>query len=566
MSGYKALYRKWRPSVFSDVIGQEHITSVLKNEIMSGSVSHAYLFCGSRGTGKTTCAKILSKAVSCENPQNGDPCGECSCCKAAESTLDIYEIDAASHNGVDNIRDLRDTVVYPPSEMKRRVYIIDEVHMLSDGAFNALLKTLEEPPEHALFILATTELRKIPATILSRCKRFDFHRITAEKICDRLRLIADDEGIKITDAALMLISKLAAGAMRDALSMLELFIMSDHEVDEAEASERLGVVGRSVVFSLLDAICAKDACRALEIISQAYDNSKDLSVLCSELSDSLRDVLIAKYVKQPEKLIDATGSDIETIKSFALKLTDEKILFCSDICEDMQNRLSRAVFSRRTIIETGILKMCEERLAQDATTLLTRIAALEAKINSVSAGLITGAAVAKAAPQAEAPAPVENAASPAEPAYDEAPPPFGDDDVPFDGPYTDEEPKKPSVPKPVAPRPLSPRPLVMPSAATQTASANRKPMASYAEFVEETETMDKMAASMLEGGRAYISDNNVCELELINPIAPMMLSKPDKNAIITNALAKILGFTPTVKISYNKTNEDTPLTDLSSLL
>ena len=180
MSGYKALYRKWRPSVFSDVIGQEHITSVLKSEIMSGSVSHAYLFCGSRGTGKTTCAKILSKAVSCDDPIDGDPCGKCPSCLAAENTLDIYEIDAASYTGVDNIRELRDTVVYPPSEMKRRVYIIDEVHMLTDSAFNALLKTLEEPPSHAMFILATTELRKIPATILSRCKRFDFHRITPD--------------------------------------------------------------------------------------------------------------------------------------------------------------------------------------------------------------------------------------------------------------------------------------------------------------------------------------------------------------------------------------------------
>ncbi len=570
MSGYKALYRKWRPSVFSDVIGQEHITSVLKSEIMSKSVSHAYLFCGSRGTGKTTCAKILSKAVSCDNPQNGDPCGVCPSCLAAENTLDIYEIDAASHNGVDNIRELRDTVVYPPSEMKRRVYIIDEVHMLSDGAFNALLKTLEEPPAHALFILATTELRKIPATILSRCKRFDFHRITAEKICERLRMIANEENIKITDAALMLISRLAAGAMRDALSMLELFYMSDHEINEDEASERLGVVGRAVVFSLLDAMCDADSSRALEVISEAYDNSKDLGVLCSELSDTLRDILVTKYCKNPEKLIDATGADIDRLRVFSTKLSDEKLIYCSELCEDMQNRLSRAVFSRRTIIETGLIKMCEEKLCADSSTLLTRIAALEEKLARLSAG---GAVIQQSVP-APASAPVTPPppqSAPVMTEYEEPPlpdePPMPEDsDMPFDGPYTEAE-KSKTVPKPIAPRPLAPRPLAasVPAAEEET-SSDRKLMDSYAEFVEETEACDMMAASMLEGGRAYIVDGNVCELELINPIAPMLLSRSDKAACIESALTKILGFTPRVKIKFVKSKEEIKRQDLSSLL
>lgn len=571
MSGYKALYRKWRPSIFSDVIGQEHITSVLKSEIMSKSVSHAYLFCGSRGTGKTTCAKILSKAVSCDNPQNGDPCGVCPSCLAAENTLDIYEIDAASHNGVDNIRELRDTVVYPPSEMKRRVYIIDEVHMLSDGAFNALLKTLEEPPAHALFILATTELRKIPATILSRCKRFDFHRITAEKICERLRMIADEENIKITDAALMLISRLAAGAMRDALSMLELFYMSDHEIDEDEASERLGVVGRAVVFSLLDAVCDGDSSRALEVISEAYDNSKDLGVLCSELSDTLRDILVTKYCKNPEKLIDATGSDIDRLRGFSKKLSDEKLIYCSELCEDMQNRLSRAVFSRRTVIETGLIKMCEEKLAADSSTLLTRIAALEEKLARLSVGgTITQSAPAPSTKTLDpTPTPVKSVPDTTEyeepPLPDEPPMPI-ESDMPFDGPYT--EVKKPkTVPKPVAPRPLSPRPLAASvPAAEEGQPGNHKLMDSYAEFVEETEACDKMAASMLEGGRAYIVNESICELELVNPIAPMLLSRSDKAACIESALTKILGFTPRVKIKFVKGKEEIKRQDLSSLL
>ena len=571
MSGYKALYRKWRPAIFSDVIGQEHITSVLKSEIMSKSVSHAYLFCGSRGTGKTTCAKILSKAVSCDNPQNGDPCGVCPSCLAAESTLDIYEIDAASHNGVDNIRDLRDTVVYPPSEMKRRVYIIDEVHMLSDGAFNALLKTLEEPPEHALFILATTELRKIPATILSRCKRFDFHRITPEKICERLRMIANEENIKISDAALMLISRLATGAMRDALSMLELFYMSDHEISEDEASERLGVVGRAVVFSLLDAVCAKDSSRALEVISEAYDNSKDLGVLCSELSDTLRDILVTKYCKTPEKLIDATGSDIDRLRAFATQLSDEKLVYCSELCEDIQNRLSRAVFSRRTIIETGLIKMCEEKLSADNSTLLSRIAALEEKLAKLSTGAPIVSQSAPVQPTPVAP-PAPTSAAPAESEYEapplpDEPPMPSDDDMPFDGPYT--EPEKPkTTPKPIAPRPLAPRPIAVsaPASGAEESSGDRKLMDCYAEFVEETEACDKMAASMLEGGRGYIVDGNICELELVNPIAPMLLSRSDKAACIESALTKVLGFTPRVKIKFVKGKEEIQRQDLSSLL
>ena len=571
MSGYKALYRKWRPAIFSDVIGQEHITSVLKSEIMSKSVSHAYLFCGSRGTGKTTCAKILSKAVSCDNPQNGDPCGVCPSCLAAESTLDIYEIDAASHNGVDNIRDLRDTVVYPPSEMKRRVYIIDEVHMLSDGAFNALLKTLEEPPEHALFILATTELRKIPATILSRCKRFDFHRITPEKICERLRMIANEENIRISDAALMLISRLATGAMRDALSMLELFYMSDHEISEDEASERLGVVGRAVVFSLLDAVCAKDSSRALEVISEAYDNSKDLGVLCSELSDTLRDILVTKYCKTPEKLIDATGSDIDRLRAFAAQLSDEKLVYCSELCEDIQNRLSRAVFSRRTIIETGLIKMCEEKLSADNSTLLSRIAALEEKLAKLSTGAPIVSQSSPMQPTPVAP-PAPTSAAPAESEYEapplpDEPPMPSDDDMPFDGPYT--EPEKPkTMPKPIAPRPLAPRPIAVsaPASGDEESSRDLKLMDCYAEFVEETEACDKMAASMLEGGKGYIVDGNICELELVNPIAPMLLSRSDKAACIESALTKVLGFTPRVKIKFVKGKEEIKRQDLSSLL
>ena len=383
---YQALYRKWRPRDFSDVVGQEHITETLRQQVASGRISHAYLFVGTRGTGKTTCAKILAKAANCEHPVDGNPCNECASCVGIDngSILDVEELDAASNNGVDNIRVIRDEAVFTPATTRYRVYIIDEVHMLSDGAFNALLKTLEEPPSHVLFILATTELRKIPATILSRCKRFDFHRITPEKIFERLRMISDEEKINITDAALMLISRLAAGAMRDALSMLELFSMSDHEVSEEEASQRLGVVGREIVFSLAEAVCAKDSEQALKVIAKAYDDSKDLSVLCSELSDVFRDILVVKYVKDPGKLIDASDSDVGRLRAIAEKLSGEELMYCTELCEDMQMRLSRAVFSRRVIIETGLIKMCEQHAFANTASLSMRISSLEEKVKLLS--------------------------------------------------------------------------------------------------------------------------------------------------------------------------------------
>lgn len=559
MAEYKALYRKWRPAVFSDVIGQEHITDVLKSEVMTKSVSHAYLFCGSRGTGKTTCAKILAKAVSCDNPQNGDPCGVCPSCLAARDSLDIYEIDAASHNGVDSIRELRDSVVYPPAELKRRVYIIDEVHMLSDGAFNALLKTLEEPPEHVLFILATTELRKIPATILSRCKRFDFRRIAPEKIAARLRTVSDEENIRITDGALLLIARLAAGAMRDALSMLELFCMSDVETDETRAAERLGVVGKSAVFSLLDAICERDGGRALGVIDDAYRASKNLGVLCEELADTLRDILVVKYTKTPEKLLDATASEVETLRAFSEKLSDARLLYLSDLCEDIQLRLSRAALSRRTVIETGVLKMCDERLSAPAAALAPRLSALEKRVDllerkSTAEGFVPAAAAPashRVSPAAAGGEPSPDAAT-AKPAVAPAP---ADGDVPFDGPYLSpaEASRQQPSPKGMTPRPL-PRALRASAAAgeqgQEPSAPNGAPMSAYAEFVEEVEATSKMAASMLAGGRALLTENGACLIELANPIAPKLLSAPNEAACIAAALEKILGYAPQVRLSY----------------
>lgn len=377
---YIALYRKYRPAVFSDVYGQEHITDVLKNEIMQQKVSHAYLFCGSRGTGKTTCAKILSKAVNCENPQNGDPCGVCASCLAAKDSFDITEMDAASNNGVDYIRELREDVVYPPSELKKRVFIIDEVHMLSIGAFNALLKTLEEPPSHALFILATTEVNKLPATILSRCKRFDFNRIPPETIAKALKVIAQKENIRLSDGAVMLISKLAAGAMRDALSMLELFAKNKPEISREQAAEILGVVGRGACISLVESIGSSDTEGTLQTVAELYQKSKDMAVLCDELSGILRDMLIVKYTNNPEKYIEEDQQSVEELKQVCAKFSKEKILYCIEVAQTAQNRINAANFSSRAIFETAVMKMCDMRLVTTVEALNARIAALEQKL------------------------------------------------------------------------------------------------------------------------------------------------------------------------------------------
>lgn len=381
MSEYVALYRKWRPSVFADVIGQDHITGVLCGEIIAGSVSHAYLFCGSRGTGKTTCAKILAKAVNCENPDNGNPCCKCASCLAFDNSYDIIEMDAASNNSVDDIRNLCEKVNFMPIEMKKRVYIIDEVHMLSTGAFNALLKTLEEPPAHAMFILATTELHKIPATILSRCKRFDFHRISPESMIPRLKHIADTEKIGISGDALRLIAFLATGAMRDALSMLELFV-GKTDIDREKAAAALGVVGNAPVLKLIGAIANKDCPSALLQLDEVYTASKDMGVLCSELAEMFRNLLVIKYASSSvSKIMDADADVIIALRNCEDMFTKERLMYCLDITEQTQNKLARSGLSRRTVAELMIIKLCDSEMSTSPEAILERIAEIELKLS-----------------------------------------------------------------------------------------------------------------------------------------------------------------------------------------
>ena len=380
---YQVLYRKYRPKVFSDVYGQDHVTSTLKNEIKNGRVSHAYLFTGSRGTGKTTCAKILAKAVNCEHNIDGEPCNECEVCKGLDngSIYDVVEIDAASNNGVDNIRELRDETNYAPSRGKYRVYIIDEVHMLSTGAFNALLKTLEEPPAHVIFILATTEVHKLPATILSRCQRFDFKRIQPETMAVRLKEVAGLEGLSLDDDAAVLIARIADGALRDGLSILDQCAGRSKEINSDLVSEVAGLAGREAMYKLSDCIANSDSNTAMSIISDLYQNSFDMERLCVEMINHFRNFLVAKTVRKSRELIICTDDEYNTILEASKNFTVESIVFALDLFQNTLVTIKGGA-AARIEVEMAFIKLCEPKMDESIASLLDRISKLENAIKS----------------------------------------------------------------------------------------------------------------------------------------------------------------------------------------
>ncbi len=417
MSSYQALYRKWRPRTFSDVCGQETVTAALKNELKTDRLSHAYLFTGCRGTGKTTCAKILAKAANCLHPVDGDPCNECDLCQGIDdgSVLDVTEIDAASNNGVDSIRDLREEVSFTPVNGRYRVYIIDEVHMLSAGAFNALLKTLEEPPAHVIFILATTEVHKLPATILSRCQRFDFGRIATDSIAARLHHVAEEEGLTLTDGAALLLARLADGALRDALSLLDQCAAVHTTIDEAAVAAVTGMAGEDTLARLTDCVARRDGAGALALLDKLYQSAKDMERLCSEWVSFMRDLMVLCSVDTPGDLIVAPPEVIDAMKQQAHSLQLPAILHIMDTLQDTLDRLRGGV-SRRVEMEMAVLKLCDPRLDSSPAALMDRLAALETAVAQ-------GAPVAPAptAPPAIVPDPVP-VAEPT-PAAEEVPPP-----------------------------------------------------------------------------------------------------------------------------------------------
>ncbi len=355
---YQVLYRKWRPGNFSDVVGQRAIIATLKNEIATGKISHAYLFTGSRGTGKTTCAKIFAKAVNCKHPKDGEPCNECEICRGIDdgTVLDVEEIDAASNNGVDNIREIRDEVNFTPVQAKYRVYIIDEVHMLSAGAFNALLKTLEEPPAHVIFILATTEVHKLPATILSRCQRFDFGRISSEDIAGRLKTVAKSEGIELDDEAALLIAGLADGGMRDALSLLDRCNTGEALTAE-RAGEILGLASKENLFGISSALRDRNLALCLEIIKRMNDSCSDISRVADQLVNHFRNIMIAKAVKDPGELIVCQREELVRYMNAGEGFSMGEILEILDVFRQTAEKMKKAA-SKRVELEMAFVSLC----------------------------------------------------------------------------------------------------------------------------------------------------------------------------------------------------------------
>ncbi|MBQ8110253.1 MAG: DNA polymerase III subunit gamma/tau [Clostridia bacterium] len=367
---YQALYRAWRPDTFTQIVGQDAITRTLKRQVMTGHIAHAYLFCGTRGTGKTSAAKVLSRAINCLNPQQGDPCGECEICRALkqETSMDVVEIDAASNNGVDEIRDLREKIKYPPTLTRYKVYIIDEVHMLSSGAFNALLKTLEEPPKHAVFILATTEPQRLPATILSRCQRYDFHRISIDVIVERLMVVLGGIGRTASDEALTEIARAAEGAMRDALSLLDVCLSyTDGEVSGQLARDVLGTAGRSAMFEFADALIDGDAGTALTLIDQAMRRGSDPQVFIRDTVAHLRGVMLAKAVGDGlAELMEITAEDAARFGEQAQRTGAEALNRMMELF--MRAEPDAKWASRpRTMLELAAVRACHPETEPDAS-------------------------------------------------------------------------------------------------------------------------------------------------------------------------------------------------------
>ena len=476
---YQALYRKYRPTDFSGVCGQPQVVRTLRNQVNEGRISHAYLFTGSRGTGKTSCAKILAKAVNCLSPHDGNPCNECEICRGIndETILDIIEIDAASNNGVDSIRELREAAVFTPAAAKYRVYIIDEVHMLSGPAFNALLKTLEEPPEHVIFILATTEEHKLPATILSRCQRYDFRRISAEDIADRIEFVASHEPFTVTRDAAVLIGKLSDGAMRDALSLLDVCSTAG-EITEQTVLDAAGLSGRAHLHSLLSACFSGDSETALGMIDKMYCAAKDLGRLCTEAVEYLRDMMLIKTLRHPEKLLKCPQSELEQMQELCDKIRLDMIIHAMELFETAGERM-RGGAERRIAVERAVIMLCEPSLDGTAESLIRRIAALE-----VGAPVMRAAApVTSSAPKGES---ADEKKEPAEKSGSDLTPPAA----------PDFEPAPPAAPDFVPAAPAAP--------ASPAAQGAPIPFERWNEVIAAVGKTDRLMKAALGGSEAFI--------------------------------------------------------------
>ncbi|WP_419563365.1 DNA polymerase III subunit gamma/tau [Ruminococcus sp.] len=519
---YRVLYRKWRPAVFTDVSGQEHITSTLQNEVSSGRLNHAYLFTGSRGTGKTTCAKILAKAVNCLNPQNGNPCGECEICKGIDdgSILDIVEMDAASNRKIDDIRQIIDEVQFKPAKCKYRVYIVDEVHMLTTEAFNALLKTLEEPPEHVIFILATTEVHKLPQTIRSRCQRFDFHRIPPKAIADRVEYVVSQENAEITESAALMLASVADGALRDALSLLDSCLAVSSHIDEEVVRNAAGLVSKTYLFELAAAIINKNPTRSLEIIDRLYSESKDMARLCDELVEHFRALMLIKTIKNPRDILIMSDDEFEQAVTQSDYLSLADIVFYMDVLSRAYQRMGRGT-GDRTELEMALVKLSAAELDGTVEALTARVTALE---KAVKRGItVNYAQPAQQSVQVEA---AQSASVPN--TQNEVEEPFA---------KPEPEHKKAPVAKPA--------PEVKPVA--QRASVNLDelydnavPFARWVEVVDSLKSVSRSIAAAFAGSTAYESGNYLL-IDTNNELAFDLLRQNGRRTEIKQTLLELTG-------------------------
>lgn len=507
---YQVLYRKYRPKVFSDVVGQDHITKTLQSEIEKGKLSHAYLFTGSRGTGKTTCAKILSKAVNCLHPVDGNPCNECEICKGIDSgaILDVVEIDAASNNGVDNIRDIRDESGFAPVNCKFRVYIIDEVHMLSIGAFNALLKTLEEPPAHVMFILATTEVHKLPVTILSRCQRFDFRRVGPQDMIRRMNFIAEKENFILEEDAAVLIARLADGGMRDALSTLDQCISNTDHVTSEVVCAVAGIAGKEHLFEIAQDIANHDSANAVGRLSELYAASCDMERLCADLTMHFRNLMIAKTVHNAENILVCTKDELESYKKQSTLFTLEGILYSIDLLQSAAADLKRSV-NRRIEMEMTLIRLASPTLDSGNEALLRRIAALELAVKSKSFS-VSDEQFADGATAVETPnKAIENDTKGKDETLPEdgffAPPPLFEDGRPS----AESEPAHASWETPVSvpepPKPAQSAETAAGSVENNSEKAQLQPFPDWAQVLSELTKINQPLWGILIGSTAFIS-------------------------------------------------------------
>ena len=542
---YKVLYRKYRPQFFADVVGQPQVTVTLKNELMRGRIAHAYLFTGSRGTGKTTCAKILARAVNCLHPKDGDPCGECEVCRGLEegSILDVVEIDAASNNGVDSIRSLIEESNFTPTTAKYRVYIIDEVHMLSIAAFNALLKTLEEPPPHVIFILATTEVHKLLPTILSRCQRFDFRRIAPEDIAQRLEDVASQEEAQLDQDAALLIARIADGALRDALSLLDQCLGRDRHVTLEVVNQTAGVAARDYLASLAQDIVEQNPAHALEAIDGLHRESKDMNRLCEEMADYFRGLMLIKTMKDASKLVLCSPQELELMTSQALSMSLSTILHGLDTFEETLHKMRYA--NQRAELEMAFVKLCSPQLDTSPEALLRRLEALENGAPRVVPAPVTETP----APQPQQKQPVQKAA-PEVAAPQETPPP--EEAVPQEDPFREKVPSPPPAQEsqPV-PKPRKKAPAVDVAALSKGAQRFRD----WPEILQRIRGDTKSVAMAFAGSSAYVNGDYM--LIQAPELAFELLKRPEQRDRMRKAIRQVTG--RVYKLGpYREPQEETP--------